>query len=109
MEIVNLTPHEIIVRLLGGDRVFPPSGQVARCQPVSESVGEVDGIPVVRSAFGALEGLPEPRQGTIYLVSTPAAQKAAALGRTDVVSPDTGPTAIRENGQVKAVIRFQLF
>src|ERR1043166_3507466 len=42
-------------------------------------------------------------EGTVYLVSTPAAQKAAQMGRIDVVSPDTGPTAIREAGQVKAV------
>ena len=112
MKIVNMTPHAIIVRLPECDRVYPPSGQVVRCQVLTETAGidAVDGVPTVLSSFGALEGLPPMEPGVIYLVSTPAAQKAASLGRLDVLSPDTGPTAIRtEKGQVVAVTRFQRF
>ena len=110
MKLVNLTPHAIVIRLADGtDRTIPPSGQTVRCQVRTEQLEPLDGISVVRSAFGDLEGLPAPEEGTVFITSTPAAQKAAVLGRTDVVSPDTGPTAIRENGQVKAVRGFQRF
>ncbi len=110
MKIVNCTPHAIVVRdAVEQDRIFPPSGILVRCAVRSVPCATVDGVPVVRSEMGDLEGLPEPEQGTVYIVSTPAAQKAAALGRPDVLSPDTGPTAIRENGQVKAVRGFQRF
>jgi hypothetical protein len=110
MKLVNLTPHSIVFRFPGvPDLVIPPSGSICRCDPTSEPAGQADGIPVVRSSFGDFVGLPSPEPGTCYITSTPAAQKAAQMGRTDVVSPDTGPTAIREAGQVKAVIRLQCF
>lgn len=109
MKIVNLAPHTIVVRMPDGtDREFPSEGS-CRCAPVSVPLPDADGIPCVKSSFGDLQGLPDPQEGTIYLVSTPAAQKAAAMGRSDVYSPDTGATAIRENGQVKAVRGFQRF
>lgn len=122
MNIVNLTPHAIVVRLADGtDRTFPPSGGVCRCTPIADPALSIDGIPTVMSSFGPLSGLPRPVEGTIYLVSAPAAQKAAQIGRGDVCSPDTGPTAIRQPatladgsqnpkaGQVVAVLGFQRF
>ena len=107
--IVNLTPHAISVRLNGRDVVIPPSGQVARVATSAELVAEVDGIPVYRTVFGQLEGLPKPKEGIVLITSTIVAQAAARLGRTDVVSPDTGPTAIRKDGQIAAVTRLQTF
>lgn len=106
---VNLTPHAIKVANEGGTIVLEvaPSGQQARCAASSEVVGEFDGIPVVKSTFGAVEGLPEPEAGTIYIVSSLVAGQVS--GRDDVVAPDTGPTAVREAGQVVAVKRFQRF
>ena len=111
MKIVNMTAQEIIVRLPDCGRVYPPSGQVVSWQVLTETwIDALDGVPTILSSFGALEGLPSMEPGVIYLTSTPAAQKAASLGRLDVLSPDTGPTAIRnEKGQVVAVTRFQRF
>ena len=109
MKIVNLTTHKIVVRLPDGDRVFEPSGQVVRCVAEAVSDGNADGIPIMLSFFGALNDLPAPQDGVLYLCSTPAAQKASQMGRTDVVAPDTGPTAIRVDGQIVAVTRFQRF
>ena len=50
--------------------------------------------------YGEVEGLPEPQPGVLYIVSMLVAQRVM---RADVVSPDSGPTAIRENGQIVAV------
>lgn len=108
-QIVSLLPHEIVVRLDGRDITIPPSGQVARVAATARAVAKVGDIPIVATEFGEITGLPEPKPGVLYLASTILAQAAARLGRADVVSPDTGPTAIRANGQVVAVIRFQTF
>ena len=107
-KIVNLTPHAIT--LVGEDgsviATFPPSGVVARVATSTEVVGSLMGAPVKHTIFGEVEGIPAPQEGTVYLVSTLVAQAAK---RSDVVSPDTGPTAVRENGQVVGVRGFQSF
>jgi hypothetical protein len=106
--IINLTPHAISVANSEGDVVMtlPPSGNVARVATSQEVVRELAGRPVVRTVFGEVTGIPEPVEGTVYLVSTLVAQAAR---RSDVVSPDTGPTAVRKDGQVVAVRGFQVF
>ena len=109
MKTINLTPHKIVVRLNGRDITIPPSGQVARVAATSRAVATVGEIPIVVTEFGEITGLPEPTPGVLYLASTLVAQAAARLGRTDVVSPDTGPTAIRQDGQIVAVTRLQTF
>lgn len=113
MEIINLTPHTIIViceaengQIIHGE--FKPSGQVARVKAEQRVVDVIDGIPVVKTEFAEIEGLPGPEAGKIYLVSSLVAQ--AASGRSDVVAPDTGPSAYRdEEGKIVAVRRFQQF
>ena len=121
--VVNLTPHPIVVRLFDSvrgeefDLVFPPSGRVARVKAESWPLGYLAPTPmggvalVVRSSFGEIEGLPEPEEGTLFLVSALVAQAAAKAGRLDVLAPDTGPdSAIRnEDGQIVAVRRFVTF
>ena len=95
--IINLTPH--IVRLNSGEE-FPPSGTVAR---VSSSYKEVD-PGMYRVEFGEVVGLPEPQEGTLYIVS---GLVAAATERKDVVSPATGhPEAVRKEGQIYSVPGF---
>lgn len=85
---VNLTPHAIT--LIEADdtvrEVIEPSGQLARVT-VSEKV--VDGIggtfPVVQNQYGEVEGLPEPTDDVIYIVSALVAQRV--FGRNDVLVP----------------------
>jgi hypothetical protein len=108
MKMVNLTPHAICVRVGDKELQFPPSGQIARVAASAEPCADVviDGVevPSVATRYGDVEGLPEPAEGTMYIVS--ALVLGRVTGRSDVVAPDTGPTAIREAGQVKAVVRF---
>lgn len=79
--IVNLTPHAIVV----GSRSFPPSGTVARVATVTEKIGDVEGIPVFKTFFGKVEGLPPIEAGRFLIVSGLVA--SAASDRHDLLSP----------------------
>lgn len=77
---VNLTPHAINVSGMH----FPASGTVARCREETELVTELAGLKIIRKKFGAVEGLPPPAEGTIYIVS---AICMTAAQRSDVMCP----------------------
>lgn len=119
-QVVNLTPHEIVVRVGGEEIVFPPSGNVVRVKvfPMRSTTDlhpeDCDCvIPVFRNAFGEVEGLPPEDQykDVVYIVSSLVAQAAAHHERRyDLLAPDTGPTAIRNSdGQIVAVTQLQQF
>jgi hypothetical protein len=107
MRIENLTPHSVIVfrdnpegEVTGFTGVgaaakeskfsvvaeYKPSGKVARAVQRDEPVGELEingyNVPLIRTVFGEPTGLPEPEDGTMYIVSVITAQAAKALGRT---------------------------
>ncbi len=64
----------------------------------------VDGVPIDVTRIVSVGGLPAPQEGTFYIVPQPVAH---ASNRPDLVTPDTGPGAIRdENGAVYAVRRL---
>jgi len=70
MSFVNLTPHEVIVRRSEGDIRIPPSGVVARVATREVDVGSHLGVPLVSAQLdGAPEGVPDPKIGTILIVS----------------------------------------
>ena len=97
MNVVNLTPHT--VRLNDGTE-FAPSGLVARV--ASQHVEDEPGF--FRVVFGGIVGLPDPKEGTVFVVS---GMVAAAAKRSDVVSPATGhPACVRKDGQVWSVPGF---
>jgi len=100
VKIVNLTPHEVTVKTDGGEIVIPPSGQVARCaekrSPAPALETEMGSIPVSRASYGAVEGLPDPQPGVVYIVS--ALVLAAVPERRDVFAP--GPAIRDEEGRI---------
>lgn len=110
-ELINLTPHAINFIASGvGDEEHsvPPSGIIARVSTKEEVIGclavsEQGIIPVISRSMGEVTGIPEPVEGTIYIVGSMVFD---ASDRTDICAPDTGDSAIRENGQVRAVTRF---
>lgn len=88
MTIINLTPHAITF-LDGNNSVLAtiePSGVVARASQTRDRVSEVNGIPVNQCSYGAVTGLPDPQDETIYLVSALTAQ--ACRDRSDVFITD---------------------
>jgi len=107
-QIVNLTPHDIKIVVGDYETVIPTSGTVARVSmTATEQHAVFDGgtaIPVFYNEPGGIEGLPEPLNDRVYLVSIVV---LATTKRKDVFAPDTGPTAIRnEKGQIQAVTRL---
>ena len=104
VKFVNLTPHSIAIKTDSGIVTVEPSGTVARVGTVERVIGSLDGIPLIKREFGEVEGIPSPQADTIYIVS---ALVLSATDRADVVAPDTGPTAVRdENGHIKYVTRL---
>lgn len=72
MNIVNLTPHDL--NIYDESETFvariKPSGQIARISVNKEKSGSIDGsIPTFVTTLGEPEGLPEPVEGAIYVVS----------------------------------------
>jgi hypothetical protein len=103
LNIVNLTPHALNFMPQGPDGpvvTIPPSGQVARCavNRVQVDTVTVNGItvPVNRTQFGAVTGLPDPQPDTIYIVSAVVAQ--AVPERQDVFIVDD--TVRDEQGRI---------
>lgn len=107
MNIINLTPHPVIVVRDDPDGPFTgsvgtgpttkeikysvvveikPDGPVARARQTDEVVGDVQvngyAVPLVTSRYGEPTDLPAPEDGTYYAVSILTAQAAKAAGRT---------------------------
>lgn len=91
-EIVNLTPHEIIV----GTQTIPASGTVARVVTTSKAVGHAGGIPLTVTETGPVKDLPDPSRGVLYVVS--ALVRIAYPERNDIASP--GQLVRDDNGRV---------
>lgn len=82
---------------------YHPSGKVARV--TNKFSNFCCGISTV--FYGEIENLPEPEEGTIYIVSAMVLAAAKEKGRTDVVAPATGhPDCKRENGFIVSVPGF---
>lgn len=102
--IINLTPHPITVMsdLLGEPCPWTcaPSGATARADDIETPAEPIDGIPTSYISYGALRGVPEPRDGFFYVVSIIALQAARAQGRNlaDLLTP--GKAIRDERGQV---------
>lgn len=108
MKFVNLTPHEIGIRVRMADIVLPSAG-LARVSTTEEQMGDADGVPLVRTTYGDIIGLPGPVDDVMYIVSAVVLDVAKRHGRTDVAAPDSGPTAIRnEKGHIVAVRQLRV-
>ena len=130
MKLINLTPHDINIVVYGNGEnhgeetiLAIPSSGLARCETQDHIDGpgylasdEPTAWPdgghfrcVVREFLGA--SLPAPAMHTIYIASLLVAQAAAESGRMDVYAPDTGETALRDQGgnvlAVRGLVRCQ--
>lgn len=105
MNVINCTPHEINLLTEEANVAYPPSGIVTRVNATSVMMPSV--LPIVRTIFGDITGLPEPMDHTYFIVS---GMVLSALGdtRPDVIAPDTSPaSAVRDpQGRMIGVKRF---
>jgi len=83
--IKNLTPHDItIMDKKGILAIVPHCKQIARVATTKTELPDIFGIPVVTTTFGELENLPEPEEGTIFIVSRLVLN---ACSRPDLYAP----------------------
>ena len=122
--IINLTPHDITITNGTRTLTIKPSG-LARCEETSEEIKVVeDWIPVFRTTYGKISGLPEPKENTIYVVSARVAQalKETNPERTDVMIPAktlrdsegniigcTGLSIVQDLQEILKMFRFPFF
>lgn len=103
MEIVNLTPHTINIRVYDDWSLLfyadiEPSGVIARVSAKEFFMNNINGIPVTRTEYGEIENLPAPCEGTVYVVSSIVAARCPE--RADVFFPGR---PVRDNqGQIVA-------
>jgi len=113
INFVNLTPHEVNI-YVNGDKnqiKIPPSGIIARVAVERKQVKSIRGIPVYYNKFGNIDGIPDPCNNVIYIVSTLVRQALTAQGfiRDDVVATDTSPESVirDKEGRTKGIRALQ--
>lgn len=126
IKFVNLNPHPMMLRTNATntaaepdatDIIVPPrKSEDGKPMPARVSstagplTGELNGVPTYgRTQWGAVEGLPAPEAGIIYLVSALVGGRPEVADRNDVYVPGTGPKdgAVRTaEGQIFAVTRL---
>lgn len=101
-EIINMTPHTI--NILANDNMlsFESKGNL-RIESTENIVGEINSIPIVNSILSDCK-LPDYNKYVFYIVASMVRTRYPY--RPDLLSPDTGPTAVRENGNIVAVRRL---
>ena len=100
-KLVNLTPHDVVIRQNEEDIVIPKSEKVARVKEREKHIQTIDGVRVTDIYYEETLNLPEPKENTYYIVSIVVAY--ANRYRRDLFFPD-GLNAYRdEKGQIEAV------
>ena len=118
--IVNLTPHEVVIIRDGEKIVYPASGFVARVSSTPQSVGEIDGVPIHKIVYGDVkiyQGNTDDESTyyvdenkvneDTYIVSAIVAQ---AWKNTNIryICPNTN-SPIRENGAIVGVTGWAIY
>ena len=101
-KFINMTAHTINEVTTGME--IPRSGVIVRVKQQTRKTQTHANVPIYASTFGDIEGLPEPVEGTIYIVSA-LALNAVQEGRTDVVAP--GNLQRDEHGQPVGCVGFR--
>lgn len=114
MIIVNLTQHDVNLYLENDTKVITFQGvgaeRAARVSVESTpapSIRTLDGdLPFVKRVFGEVTGLPEPREDTLFIVSSLVMGQVPE--RKDCIAPDTGPDSVKrdDDGRIIGVRRF---
>lgn len=114
-KIINLCPHAVnLISDTGACLTFEASGTVARVdtsrkrvtQKLQPMPGLTMDLQVQQHTNSKVINLPDPEEGTLYLVSAFVAQFFGS-SRTDLISPNTDSTAYRDGqGRVTGVKDF---
>jgi hypothetical protein len=82
----NLTPHIVNIFDEEGELIVSVQPEIvsARVKTSRESLGKNGNIPIFKNNYSDVEGLPEPLEDTIFVVSAKVAERAK---RDDVMYP----------------------
>ena len=101
--IINLTPHPIVVENDDTKKVYEPSGTVARVEMETKPIGDIDGFYLHEQKVVG-HNVPDPQPDTYYIVS------AMVLGllrdREDLIAPDTNNAKRNDKGWIISVPGF---
>lgn len=89
VELINLTPHTVNLMLEGDKVAIPQGGRPARVRlsDVAEQImWSGHSVPVIVNTMGAVHGLPQPVDGTRFIVSRTVANALAGV-RDDLLVP----------------------
>ena len=90
VKVVNCTPHDVNLITENGSITFPRSGIIPRLTEQQVKINSINSngieIDIMKKSFNEVEGLPEPQENTIYIVSALVA--GAAKDRDDLVIPN---------------------
>jgi len=104
-KFVNLIGHDITI---SGYGTLPKADKPCRVETEQMIIGKLAGVPIVKTEFNSIVNLPDPEEGTYYIVSR-LTMDFMPFDREDVFCVDTGPSAVRdENGQVVAVTQLSI-
>lgn len=104
-KFVNLIGHDITI---SGHATLPKCNNPCRVETQQMIIGKLAGVPIAKTEFMKIVNLPEPEDGTYYIVSR-IVMDYVPFKREDIFCVDTGSTAIRdENGQVVAVTQLSI-
>jgi len=85
-KFVNLSAHPINLPVLG--LTIPTGEVVARVNTTVRRTDVVNGVEIIKVEYGEIVGLPEPKEGTYYIVSAVVLNAVLEnTDRTDCVSP----------------------
>ena len=91
INVVNCTPHDVnLITESGKNIIFVRSGIIPRLSEQQEKISSVTvngiEIDIMEKSFLEPEGLPEPQENTLYIVSALVA--GACKNRNDLVIPN---------------------
>jgi len=106
MRIINLTDHIVTVKNGDTEKVYFPSGTIARSRMKRVVIGKVDGVDVCQIIWEPAKGLPEESKDTYYIVSLIVFE---STDRGDLLAPDTtrGSVIKHKDGDTIAVRFFK--
>ena len=100
IKIINCTPHDVNLVTTNGSITFPRSGIIPRLTEQQKKINSINSngieIDIMQKSFSEVEGLPEPKEGTIFIVSALVA--GAVKNRDDLVIPND--TIRNEKGNI---------
>jgi hypothetical protein len=87
VKFINLTSHEVNLITLG--IIIPHANKPVKVSQNHVEVDNCGGVPIYKIEFTDIAGLPEPEEGTYYIVSAPVLNYVGEKlpHRKDFVSP----------------------